>query len=129
MATGEGPKLVSYYEWWYCDIEEFVKNLWGDKAKWEGGAAMYFPAQDTYHDVDVDGGWVGEGYDGSGKIINTRWLTEDLTYEEGKAIIDRFREHGMPREEGASPSVELLLNWLAFENIIPTGKYRVTVYW
>lgn len=127
MSNGEGPKLVSYFEWWYCDIEEFVKNLWG--VKWEGSAAMYFPGQDTYQDVDVDAGYLGEGLDSDGKQIFTRWLTENYTHEEGKQIIEKFKAHGMPREEGAKPSLEVLLNWLAFEEHIPTGKYRITVYW
>lgn len=127
MITGEGPKLVSYLEWWYCDIEEFVKKLWN--VKWEGGAAMYFPAQNTYQDVDVTGGELCDGFTKDGKELFARWMTEDSTHEEAKEIIEKFKAHGMPREEGAKPSLELLLNWLAFEEHIPTGKYRITVYW
>ena len=127
MASGEGPKFVSYYEWWYQDIQEFVQKLWG--VKWEGGAAMYFPAQDTYHDVDVTGGYLDEYVDDEGKTKMTRLMDEFTTFEESKAAIEKFKAEGMPREEGALPSVEMLLNWLAFEEHIPTGKYRVTVYW
>jgi hypothetical protein len=35
----------------------------------------------------------------------------------------------MPREEYANPGAELLLNWLAFEGHIPTGNYRIIVWW
>lgn len=127
MADGEGPKFVSYYEWWYADIEEFVKKLWG--VKWEGSAAMYFPHQDTYEDVQVTGGELGVGYPSEGVELFTRWMSDDCTYDQAKEIIEKFKAHGMPREEGAKPSLEVLLNWLAFEEHIPTGKYRITVYW
>lgn len=129
MASGEGPKLVSYYEWWYQDIQEFVKNLWGPKAVWEGGAAMGFPAQNTYDDVEVTGGYIDEGIDSNGKTITTRWMDEAHTYDEAKELLENFKKNGMPREEYADPGLELLLNWLAFEEHIPTGNYRVTVHW
>lgn len=90
---------------------------------------MYFPAQDTYHDVDVTGGYLDEYVDDEGKTKMTRLMDEFTTFEESKAAIEKFKAEGMPREEGALPSVEMLLNWLAFEEHIPTGKYRVTVYW
>ncbi len=106
------------YEWWYQDIADFVKNVWGPKAKWEGSAAMYFPAQDTYQDVEVDG-----------SDIDSLWMEVFETIEEAEAIINKFKEHGMPREEGAQPSVELLLNWLNREGHIPAGNYRVLVHW
>jgi hypothetical protein len=119
VASGEGPKLVSYLEWWYQDIEEFVKKLWGQE--WEGGAAMGFPAQDTYQDVDVD---FGEEYGDELRL----WI-DDYTFEQAKAVIDKFKAEGMPREEYAEPGLQLLLNWLAYEGHIARGKYRVTVYW
>lgn len=115
----ELPNRVSHLEWWYQDIEDLVKELWGQK--WEGGAAMGFPGQNTYHDVEVDFG-VQEGDD------YNQWI-EGHTFEEAKAAIDRFKAEGMPREEYASPGVDLLLNWLSYEGHIERGSYRVTVYW
>jgi hypothetical protein len=121
------PKLVTRYEWWYGDIEKFVKNLWG--VDWEGGAAMGFPHQDTYHDIDVTAGYIGEGITSDGDTLFARWMDEEHTHEEAKAVIEKFKAEGMPREEYADPGLELLLNWLAFEGHIKTGKYRVTVFW
>lgn len=119
MEQVEGPKLVSYLEWHYGDIQNFVKNLWGQK--WEGAAAMGFPHQDTYRDVDVDFG-VEEGDE-----LNL-WI-DDYTFEEAKAAIDKFKAEGMPRKECAEPGIQLLLCWLAYEGHIEKGNYRVTVYW
>lgn len=114
-----GPTKVEHFEWWYYDIKGFVKNLWGQD--WEGRAAMGFPAQNTYKDVDVDFG-VHEG-----DKFN-QWI-DNYTFEEAKEIIDRFKAEGMPRDEYAEPCTELMLNWLSYEGHIPTGKYRVLVHW
>lgn len=119
MSNGEGPKQVSYLEWWYQDIKEFVKNLWS--VEWKGGAAMGFPAQNTYHDVEVDFGVM------EGDEFN-QWI-DNYTFEEAKAAIDRFKAEGMPREEYAEPGVDLLLNWLSYEGHIGPGSYRVLVHW
>lgn len=119
MSNGEGPKQVSYLEWWYQDIKEFVKNLWS--VEWKGAAAMGFPAQNTYHDVEVDFGVM------EGDEFN-QWI-DNYTFEEAKAAIDRFKAEGMPREESAEPGVDLLLNWLSHEGHIPRGTYRVLVSW
>jgi hypothetical protein len=127
MIISEKPVLKSRFEWHYLDIEEFVKNLWGQK--WEGGAAMGFPAQDTYHDLEVTGGYLGDGINNEGEEVFARWMSEEFTYEQAELIVEGFKNHGMPREEYAEPSLELLLNWLAFEEHIPTGNYRVLVWW
>jgi hypothetical protein len=127
VATGEGPVEVTKLEWWYGDIEEFVKKLWG--IKWEGGAAMGFPAQDTYRDIDVTGGWQGEGLDSEGVEREALWMDEEFDLDEARALIEKVKNEGMPREEYANPGVELILNLLAHDGHIPTGDYRVTVYW
>jgi hypothetical protein len=121
------PELVTRYEWHYIDMEEFIQELWGQK--WEGGAAMGFPAQDTYHDFEVTGGYIGEGIDSEGNTLTTRWMDEEYTYDQAKELIEKFKVDGMPREEYANPGAELLLNWLAFEGHIPTGNYRIIVWW
>ncbi|UOW93604.1 hypothetical protein SEA_PINKIEPIE_211 [Streptomyces phage PinkiePie] len=119
MATGEGPVEATRLEWHYLELQEFVKNLWG--VEWEGGAAMGFPAQDTYYDVEVDYG-VQEGDE------LKLWI-DDYTFEEAKAAIEKFKAEGMPREEYAEPGAQLLLNWLSYEGHIPAGNYRILVWW
>ncbi len=127
MEGVEGPQLVSYYEWWYQDLKDFVEKLWG--IKWEGGASLGFPAQDTYHDFDIDGGWQGEMQVSENEVRDALWIDECHDLEEARALIEKVKNEGMPREEFASPGAELLLNLLAHDGHIPTGKYRVTVYW
>lgn len=112
----EMPEKKTRYEWHYLDIEEYIQKHWGQK--WEGGASMGFPAQDTYHDVDVDG-WNEDEI----------WMEGPETIENAEAIINKFKAEGMPRKEYAEPGVELVLNWLNREGRIPSGKYRVLVWW
>lgn len=125
--TFKMPEEKTRFEWWYIDIEEFIKNIWG--VKWEGGAAMGFPAQDTYFDFDVDGGEFGIGIDENGKERTAHWMTEEHDLEQAREIIEKFKSEGMPREEYAEPGPELLLNWFCHEGLIPAGKYRILVFW
>lgn len=127
MASGEGPQLVSYYEWWYQDVRDFIEKLWG--IKWEGAAAMGFPAQNTYHDFEVTGGWQGEGLDSEGVEREALWMDECYDLEQARALIEKVRSEGMPRKEFADPGIELVLNLLAHDKYIPTGDYRITVHW
>lgn len=114
-----GPKEVVRFEWHHLDIVGFVKNLWG--VEWEGNAAMGFPSQNTYYDVEVDFG-VQEGDE-----LNL-WI-DGYTFEEAKEIIDNFKANGMPRKDYADPSANVLLNWLSYEGHIPKGQYRILVWW
>ncbi|AXH67363.1 hypothetical protein SEA_WOFFORD_226 [Streptomyces phage Wofford] len=121
------PEKVTYLEWHYIDMEEFVKNLYGQE--WEGAAALGFPAQDTYHDFDVTGGQVYDGINDEGEEVNALWMDEGHTFDQAKAVIEKFKTEGMPREEFADPGAELMLNWLCHEGHIPAGKYRIIVWW
>ena len=125
---GEGPKKVERFEWHYIEMEYFIKNLYGQE--WEGGAAMGFPAQDTYQNVTVKGvsaepvDWIDE----NGKEIRCH-LVGDNTYDEAKLIMEKFKAEGMPREEYADPGLELMLNWLCHEGHIPAGDYCIQIWW
>ncbi|QAY12835.1 hypothetical protein SEA_BOOMERJR_223 [Streptomyces phage BoomerJR] len=127
MIQSVKPELVSRYEWHYIDMEEYVKSLFGQE--YEAAAALGFPSQDTYWDFDVTGGIVEEGINAEGEKKFGRWMDEQNTLEDAVKLIEAFKVDGMPREEYADPSVELMLNWLAYEGHIPTGNYRIIVWW
>jgi hypothetical protein len=122
-----GPKLVGYLEWWYQDIQDFVKEVWG--IEWKGGAAMGFPAQNTYVDIEATGGWFGVGIDSEEVEREALWIDEAHDRDQAYALIEKVKKEGMPREEYADPGLELVLNLLVNEDRIPAGKYRVTVHW
>lgn len=126
MSWDSPPKEKTYIEWHYLDIEGFVKNLWG--VQWQGGAAMDYPAQNTYEKVEVEG--TKEAIAGS---INWADEDSDYTFEEGERVINAFRagEYNERREEWPEglPGLDLLLNWLCYEKHIPAGNYLILVWW
>lgn len=122
-----GPEYKGYLEWHYSDIEEFVKGLWG--INWEAAAAMGFPHQNTYTDIEVTGGYQGAGFDRDGIEREALWMDEEFDLDEARELIKKVKKNGMPREEYADPGLELILNLLAHDKDIPTGKYRITVHW
>lgn len=121
------PEQKTRYEWHYMDLEAYIKDNWGQE--WEGGAAMGFPSQDTYLDYDVNGGELGIGIDENGTEREAHWMTDEADLDQARAIIEKFKAEGMPREEYAEPGLELLLNWLCHEGVIPAGNYRILVWW
>lgn len=123
----KGPEESTRLEWHYDEIRTAVKQLWG--IEWEAAAAMGFPAQNTYHDLEVTGGYQSTDFDRDGVEREALWMDEEFDIDEARALIEKVRTEGMPREEYANPGLELILNLLAHDKYIPTGNYRVTVDW
>lgn len=120
------PKLITRYEWWRGDLENFVKDIYG--IDWDGQAAMDYPSQDTYAKVSVIGT--------RNSIIEAmNWIDDEelMTFKYAKSIVKQFKagEFEKRRDEWpeALPSLEFLLQWLCFQKHIPAGEYLITVWW
>jgi hypothetical protein len=121
-----GPTEITRYEWAREDLEDLLKEMYG--VNWDGQAAMGFPSQSTYHEVEVEGtrqsivyamNWIDDE-----KLLNFKYAKEIITNFKAGMYVDRTNEWPF-----ALPSLEFILQWLCFQGHIPCGNYMITVDW
>lgn len=120
---GNGPIEVTHYRWYWGDLEEFVKDLYG--VEWDGQAAMQFPAQNTYAKENICG--TEESVAGA-----VNWLERRATFEDAAILMDKFVRGECKRSNEWPfflPGLELLLEWLCYGGHIPAGYYTIEVHW